>query len=125
VVRRIVIVDDEFFVAWHLQAVLHDLGFHACDIASDAQSALDCVLQQKADLVLLDLNLGGGPDGLEALQRIRQQRDVAAIFITAYADESNLSRIRQFAPDAPILSKPISPDILLATIKLILPDHRS
>jgi DNA-binding NarL/FixJ family response regulator len=122
---RIVIVDDEFLVAWHLQALLHDLDFEVCEIAGDAESAFNCVISQEADLVLMDLNLGDGADGLETLRRIREHRNVAVIFITAYADDANLRRIRQLAPDAPILSKPVSPEILLATIMRMFPDCRS
>lgn len=118
---RIVIIEDEFFVAWHLQAVLRDLNFGFCEIASDAESGVDCAISQEAELLLVDVNLGGGPDGIEAVGRVREYRNVAVIFITAYADETHLSRIRQLIPDAPILSKPVSPDLLGATIRKLFP----
>jgi CheY-like chemotaxis protein len=119
---RIVVVDDEFLVAWHLQTMLHDLQFGNCAIASDAKSAFDCAIAQEADLLLMDVNLGDGPDGIEAVRRIRECRDVAVIFITAYTDEANLSRIRKLAPEAVVLSKPVSANLLHATIKRLFPD---
>jgi DNA-binding response OmpR family regulator len=122
---RIVIIEDEFFVAWNLQAVLEDMNFGSCEIASDARSGVDLALAQEADLLLVDMNLGDGPDGVEAVRRIREHRkEVAAIFITAYTDDANLGRIRQVAPHAPVLSKPVSPDLLLATIRTLFPAPR-
>ena len=118
---RIVIIEDEFFVAWNLQTMLEDLGFDLCEIASNAESGVDCAIKQVAELLLVDVNLGRGPDGIEAVRRIRECCEVAAIFITAYTDEGNLSRIRQVAPEAPVLSKPVSSDLLLSTIKRLFP----
>jgi len=118
---RIVIIEDEFLVAWNLQTILRDMGFDLCEIASDAASGVDCAIKQAAELLLVDVNLGGGPDGIEAVRRVRDYREVAAIFITAYTDEANLSRIRQVAPDAPVLSKPVSSEVLFSTIKRLFP----
>ena len=118
---RIVIVDDEFFVAWHLQSMLNDLQFGNCDIACDADSAFDRAIEKEADLLLMDVNLGDGADGIEAVRRIRAHRDVAVIFITAYTDEANLGRIQSWVPDAVVLSKPVSPDVLHATIRRLFP----
>lgn len=118
---RIVIIEDEFFVAWNLESMLRDLNFDSCEIANDAESGVDLAVSQEAQLLLVDVNLGSGPDGVEAVRRIREYRQVAVIFITAYTDDANLSRIRKLVPEAPILSKPVSPEILSATIRKLFP----
>ena len=118
---RILIIEDEFFVAWNLQSILSSLNFEVCDIASDAESGVDLAIRQEAELLLVDVNLGGGPDGVEAVRRILEYRNVAAIFITAYTDQDNLRRIRQVAPEAPVLSKPVSIDLLLSTVGKLFP----
>jgi len=120
---RILIIEDEFFVAWNVQSTLRDLNFDFCEIASDAESGIDIAIRHRPELLVVDLNLGDGPDGVEveAVRRIREYRDVAVIFVTAYTDEANLGRIRQFAPEAPILSKPVSPDLLGRTIREMFP----
>lgn len=120
---RILIVDDEYFVAWHLEALLQDLEFNVCDIAGDCESAVKSAIDFAPDLILMDVNLGGGPDGVETVRRIFQRRQVAVIFITAYTDEANLTRIRQAAPAAAILSKPVSPEVLKAAIRRALPSE--
>ena len=118
---RIVIIEDEFLVAWDLQSTLRDLNFEVGEIASDAATAVDLALSHEAELLLVDVNLGNGPDGIEAVRRIQNYREVAVIFITAYSDETNLSRIRAVAPEALVLSKPVSTPLLLSTIKKLFP----
>ncbi|MEC5325736.1 response regulator [Aurantimonas sp. A3-2-R12] len=120
---RVLIVDDEYFVAWHLEALLQDLEFNVCDIAGDCESAVKSAIDFAPDLILMDVNLGGGPDGVETVRRIFQRRQVPVIFITAYTDEANLTRIRQAAPAAEILSKPVSPEVLQAAIGRALPSE--
>ena len=118
---RIVIIEDQFLVAWGLQSMLSDLNFDVEEIASDAESGVDCAIKHEAELLLVDVNLGDGPDGIEAVRRIREYRKVSVIFITAYTDEANLSRIRQVAPEAPVLSKPVSAKTLHSTIRKLFP----
>ena len=118
---RTVIIEDEFFVAWDLQSSLRDLNFTVCEIANNAESAVETAINYEAELLLADVNLGGGPDGIEAVRRIREYRHVAVVFITAYTDETNLKRIRAVAPDALILSKPVSIGPLISTIKKLFP----
>ena len=118
---RIVIIEDHFLVAWGLQEMLRDLNFQIVEIASNAESGVDCAIKHEAELLLVDVNLGDGPDGIEAVRRIQEYRNVSVIFTTAYTDEANLRRIRQVAPDAPVLSKPVSPELLHSTIKRLFP----
>lgn len=118
---RILIVDDEFFVAWHLQSLLEDMGLPDCEIASDADTATRVAADFEANLLLMDVNLGEGPDGLATARRILEQRDVEVIFITAYTDELNVRRIRDVNPYAPILTKPVSVELLRAAIKRVFP----
>lgn len=120
---RIVIIEDEFLVGWHLQTMLHDLNFPSVEVACDAQSGIELALRQNAELLLVDVNLGDGPDGIEAVRSIREHCDAPVIFITAYADEAHLRRIRSVTPDAPVLSKPVSPETLHATIRAWFPER--
>lgn len=66
---RVVIIEDEFLVAWNLQQLLHDRNFDFCEIASDADGAVDLAVRQEAELLLVDVNLGEGPDEVEAVRQ--------------------------------------------------------
>ena len=118
---RIVIVDDEFFVAWHLQSLLEDMGYEDCEVANDSRTAISLAVEPEANLLLMDVNLGEGPDGVDTVRSILKQRDIEVIFITAYTDEENLGRIRDAKSDAPILAKPVSFESLQVAIKRLFP----
>ena len=77
---RVAIVEDEFLVAAHLEAMLEDLGYEPAGIATDARQAED-LISKKPDLALVDLNLRDGPTG----QKIGRQfgaSGIAVVFLT-------------------------------------------
>jgi CheY-like chemotaxis protein len=118
---RVLIVEDEFLVAWHLQDMLRDLDLVVSGIAADPQSAIDRAIDLDPDLVLMDINLGEGPDGVEVARRIRSHCRAAVVFVTAYTDAATVSRIRQAVPGAPVVTKPPSMRDLRAAIAEVLP----
>ncbi|MGE0522541.1 MAG: response regulator [Variibacter sp.] len=117
---RVLVVEDEIFVAWHLEATLRELNCTVCGMVPDGQSAIDKARKLHADLILMDINLQGEIDGIEAVRRIQETQPAPVIFITAYSDPTTLSRIRKIAPDAPVLAKPVSLNVLRAAVSSVM-----
>jgi CheY-like chemotaxis protein len=113
---RILIVEDTLLVAWHLESLLRELNFEVCGLAANGEDAIEQATESAPNVLLMDVNLGKGIDGIEAARRIRQSRNSAVIFITAYSDAANLERIERAFPGAPILTKPVTPEHLRAAI---------
>lgn len=67
---RIVIVDDHALAREGLKAVLAGSGFEIVGDAATGEEAIELVRELVPDLVLMDVRLGGGIDGLEATRRI-------------------------------------------------------
>ena len=67
---RILIVDDHQLAREGLKAVLSDDGFEVVGEASSGEEAVALVSQLLPDVVLMDVRLGPGIDGLEATRRI-------------------------------------------------------
>lgn len=67
---RIIIVDDHQLAREGLKAVLSDDGFAVIGEADSGEAAVSLVTQLKPDVVLMDVRLGAGIDGLEATRRI-------------------------------------------------------
>ena len=118
---KILIVEDEIFVAWHLESVLQDLDYAVCGLVPDGKGAVSKA--DEADVVLMDVNLKGDMDGIEAARRIRQSGDAPVIFITAYSDAGTLSRIEKTVPGAAVLAKPVSAGRLRTAIEQALEDR--
>jgi CheY-like chemotaxis protein len=104
----ILIIEDDFFVATHMESMLAELEHTVCGVAANPQAAIREAVSASADLLLVDINLGAEIDGVETARLIRAQREVAVIFVTAYSDPRTLERIRAAFPAAPVLSKPVA-----------------
>lgn len=82
---RLLVVDDEPSICWAFSRLGQSLG-HEVVTASSAEQALDIVVRQPPDAVVLDVRLPG-LDGLAAMQQLRQRcGEPPIIVITAYGD---------------------------------------
>lgn len=105
--KRVAIVEDELMVAWALESTVDSLGCSVIGIFANADAVLAGMLGQPAELVLMDINLGGGMDGVETARRIRAAYGTPIIFISAYADQAMKNRIAASVPGALLLKKPL------------------
>jgi len=114
--RRALIVEDETMIALGLEADLHALGFDTCDLAANGEQAFLHAKSDRPDVVLMDVNLEGGREGIEAARWLREVCDVPIIFVTGYVDRDTLARIHERVPGAPVLPKPVYHDLLAGAV---------
>ena len=95
---RILIVEDEIIVGLDIQARLESLGYEILGVEPAAEEAVDKAGEMRPDLVLMDIQLQGEMDGVEAARHIRTRFDIPVIFLTAYADEETLQRAKITEP---------------------------
>ena len=82
---RILIVEDERALCDTLAKSLKQKGYEA-DVCYDGDSALDWLLAEKYDLILLDLNLPGR-DGMELLKALRERdRETRVLILSARSE---------------------------------------
>jgi CheY-like chemotaxis protein len=109
---RILIVEDEAILAMNLQDKLLDLGYEVPATAESGKQALELVDQVRPDLVLMDIKLKDGMDGLEAARLIHlKYQDIPIIFMTAYGDEHTIQRAIASGSQG-FLMKPFQPSQL-------------
>jgi DNA-binding response OmpR family regulator len=68
---RILVVDDDVDLRDTIAAALAADG-HRVDLAGDGSAALDALAAERREIVLLDIALGSGPDGIEVCRRVRR-----------------------------------------------------
>lgn len=71
------------------------------------------------DLVLMDIKLGEGMDGIDAAEVISKHLNILIVFVTAHADDNILSRAKLSEP-AGFINKPLREKDLKTTIELAL-----
>ena len=78
----ILIVEDETIIARDLQDQLQALGYAVAAQASTGEQAVQLAGTLAPDLVLMDIKLGAGMDGIAAALAIRAQKPVPVVFLT-------------------------------------------
>jgi DNA-binding response OmpR family regulator len=114
--RRALIVEDEYLIAHDLETTLHTLGFDDCDLAPNGRRAHTLSMTDRPDIVVVDVCLEGGREGIEVARWLREMFDVPVVFVTSYNDDDTVERIRQQVPGAPVLPKPVYPERLADAI---------
>jgi CheY-like chemotaxis protein len=74
--------------------------------------AVSLALESRPDLILMDVRLGRGGDGVDAARTIHAHFPVPIVFCSAYTDQPETLARMQEADAAGILSKPILPKVL-------------
>lgn len=110
------IIEDEYLIAQSLRDMLERLGFEQFSFARSEDAAVQGVGERPIDLITADVRLLPG-DGVEAVEAICTSRNVPVIFITGYADE-----LKDRAPDAIVIQKPIEADQLANAVRSAIPD---
>ena len=91
--KKIVIVEDNNLIATSQARYITDHGFDALTLSSGE----DCVALVESgaaiDLILMDIDLGKGIDGILAAEKIKGLRDVPVVFLTAFSDEDTIKRV--------------------------------
>jgi two-component system, response regulator PdtaR len=104
---RVLIVEDEFFIALDMEALVESLGHSVVGFASSADEAVASVGQDKPDIVFMDIRLSGVRDGIDAATEIRSRYGVPILFVTANTDPSTLQRAKAVGPIG-VLEKPLT-----------------
>src|SRR4051812_8430173 len=95
---QILIVEDERIVAQDLKKDLEYFGYHICGIASCGRDAMQLAEEGPPDLVLMDINIKGNVDGIETAKALKNRYNVPIVFLTGYADEKTLDRVKETDP---------------------------
>ena len=119
----ILIVEDESIIALDIKAVLQSLGYKISGIANSGESALAILKKHPADLVLMDIKIKGSMNGIVTTQKINMLFKIPVIFLTAFADEETLKKIREVEIYGFIV-KPANRQTVQGTIELALFKHR-
>lgn len=119
---KILIVEDDRIVARDIQQQLARIGHVAVGITARGEDVATLVLENRPDLVLMDIRLEGKLDGIDVAHQIHERLGIPVIFLTAYADEETVRRARVTEPFGYLL-KPFEDSQLRTTIEMALYKH--
>jgi two-component system, NtrC family, nitrogen regulation response regulator NtrX len=122
--EQVLLVDDEANIRRMLAALLRSEGFSVSE-APNGNAALLLLDEADPDVVLLDLMMPPGPDGLETLTRIRERgRSAPVIMMSGKAQLTDAVRAVKLGAFQ-FLEKPLSPEGVLVTVRAALELNRT
>ncbi|MBR2552741.1 MAG: response regulator transcription factor [Erysipelotrichaceae bacterium] len=119
---KILVVDDEVRIREVVSEYAKVSGFE-CDQASDGLQAIEMVLKNDYDCIVLDIMMPE-LDGFAALKRIKEIKNIPVIMLSARQEEYD----KLFSFDLGVddyVTKPFSPKELMARIKVVTERNKS
>lgn len=103
---KILIVEDEVWIAQCLMMDIENAGYDVYDYLTTGEEAIKFAIEEKPDVILMDINLVGKIDGIEAAKEIIDKINIPIIFMTGYNEPAIFERAQKIKPVAYLL-KPV------------------
>ncbi len=120
---RILVVEDDKHKAIELQSYLMSMGYEVAGIAASGSEALECAAKLHPDLVLMDMQMKGETNGVQAGEIILSRFEIPLIYLIAHTGEATLQRSKATRPFGYIF-EPLDDKHALATIEVALLRNR-
>jgi len=120
--KHLLIVEDEAIVAMEIANYLSSLNYHIVATCASEKEVLYYLLNNKIDLILMDIFLEES-NGIETALKIKKIKpNIAIIFLSASIDEETISKAITVNPEA-YLFKPFHRQELAVAIRIALKHH--
>jgi Response regulator containing CheY-like receiver, AAA-type ATPase, and DNA-binding domains len=118
---NILVVDDEIGYRTVLNNALTERGFYV-KTAGSGEDALEVLNNQEFPIIILDMKLPGGIDGLELLQKVKEQYNTSVLIMTAYGGiETAVEAMKRGAFN--YITKPFSLDEIILNVDRMIAQH--
>lgn len=114
---KVLVVDDEPQIRKQLKIALNGYGFEV-HLATNGEEALIVAAQHQPDMIILDISLGGEPDGIEVCRRLREWTNTPIIMLSVH-DEEKTKVLALNAGADDYLTKPFGMEELHARIQAV------
>ena len=115
--KNILIVEDELLIAEDIKTTVEELGYNVVAVAVRADKAIEILNTQKVDLILLDITIKGGINGIDLAEIVNQKFKIPFIYVTSHADSKTVTEAVKTAPQGYVV-KPYSNSDLYTSIAL-------
>lgn len=121
---QILVVEDERLIARSIETQLRAIGYEVAGSARTGEEAVRLAADLCPSLILMDINLGAGMDGIQAASTINKRSHIPVVYLTAHSDEATLERAKLTEPHGYIL-KPFEETDLKTAIEIGLHKGKS
>lgn len=115
--KKVLIVEDEIFVALEIEQIVEETGFDVSAIAADREAALACA--ESCDIALVDLNLRDGPTGPTIGMELASRYGIRVIYVTANPSQIGAASVAALG----VITKPFRAQSISAALQLAAEDE--
>ncbi len=119
---RILIVSDVPGISKEIRKFLVQIGYEISGIASSGEAAIKHTEEHTPDIILIDIEMKGEIDGMEAAENLKKNLNVPIIYLTDYSDKNTIERAKASPPNGYIL-KPFTVKEIETSIEIALQNH--
>ena len=120
---KILVVEDERIISYEIEVILEHSGYDVF-VTAFGEEAIRMASEIKPDLVLMDINLKGDIDGIQAALKINNRYDIPIIYITAHPYAEKIGKFIK-SESFGVITKPFDSYELVGLISLTIRNHRS
>ena len=95
---KVLIVEDEGILSMDMAQSLEAMGYEVIDAVPSGEEAIQLLEKGEPDLILMDVQLSGELDGIQAAELINKSHNIPIIYISGHTDELTLSRAKVTGP---------------------------
>jgi DNA-binding LytR/AlgR family response regulator len=114
---KVLIVEDNVIIADDLQQIIETFGYNVVGNVISYEKAVDFLLNNKADLVLIDINLATEKTGIDLAKYINLNFKIPFIYLTSNIDDDSVDKASKTIPAA-YLVKPFDNNTIYTSIEI-------
>lgn len=114
----VLLLEDDVLLARAARRILEASG-HSITVVHEAAGLPAAILSHRPALALVDINLGDGTDGIDAIMAVPEAERPPFLFLSGAIDEATLVRAA-VTPSRGFLAKPYTPEQLKAAVQVAL-----
>jgi DNA-binding LytR/AlgR family response regulator len=119
---KITIVEDDYLIADFLCKAITNVGYQVIDVCNSYDSCLISIRKFQPDLMLIDIKIEGGRNGIAIAEHINKNYQIPFIYISSLKDRDTIEAATKTLP-ASYLLKPFEEDDLYISIEMALFNH--
>ncbi|HEX6102970.1 MAG TPA: response regulator [Alphaproteobacteria bacterium] len=109
----VLIIEDEQLIAMDLARIVEEMGHRLCGTAARQQEAIEIAERTRPGLVLADIQLQNGDNGIQTVREILRRIDAPVIFVTGFPERLLTGEALE---PAFVITKPFNPQTLKTAI---------
>jgi PAS domain S-box-containing protein len=115
--KSILLVEDEAIIAMNEKLQLEQCGYQVRTVSTGEKAVEAVKASSDIDLILMDINLGGGMDGTQAAGIILKDRDIPVVFLSSHTEPEIVEKTEKITSYGYVV-KNSSITVLDASIKM-------